>query len=37
MTRNGCIGDATRASREIGEEIVETALERLASAVKDVL
>ncbi|EXX87010.1 creatinine amidohydrolase [Paenibacillus darwinianus] len=37
MTRNGCIGDATKASREIGEEIVETALDRLARAVKDVL
>lgn len=37
MTRNGCIGDATRASREIGKEIVETALERLAAAVKEVL
>ncbi|KRE47392.1 creatininase family protein [Paenibacillus sp. Soil522] len=37
MTRNGCIGDATKASREIGEEIVETALERLTQAVRDVL
>jgi creatinine amidohydrolase len=37
MTRNGCIGDATKASREIGEEIVETALERLTKAVKEVL
>ncbi|MCI3923043.1 creatininase family protein [Paenibacillus sp. TRM 82003] len=37
MTRNGCIGDATKASREIGREIVETALSRLAEAVRDVL
>lgn len=37
MTSNGCIGDATKASREIGEEIVETALERLTKAVKEVL
>ncbi|MFH5186236.1 creatininase family protein [Paenibacillus sp. TAB 01] len=37
MTRNGCIGDATKASAEIGKEIVETALERLAKAVKEVI
>lgn len=37
MTRNGCIGDATKASREIGEEIVETALDRLAGAVKELI
>ncbi|GGF94607.1 creatininase family protein [Paenibacillus abyssi] len=37
MTLNGNLGDATKASREIGEEIVETALERLTRAVKDVL
>jgi creatinine amidohydrolase len=37
MTRNGCIGDATKASYEIGKEIVETALERLAQAVKELL
>lgn len=37
MTRNGCIGDATRASYEIGQEIVETALERLAHAVKELI
>ncbi|TLS53609.1 creatininase family protein [Paenibacillus antri] len=37
MTRNGCIGDATQASRAIGEEIVETALVRLAEAVREVL
>lgn len=37
MTRNGCIGDATKASRDIGREIVETALERLTMAVKEVL
>ncbi|WP_019122324.1 creatininase family protein [Brevibacillus massiliensis] len=37
MTLNGNLGDARKASREIGEEIVETALERLTKAVKDVL
>lgn len=37
MTVNGCIGDAAQASREIGEEIVETALQRLTEAVKEVL
>lgn len=37
MTRNGCLGDATKATREIGEEIVETALERLTKAVQDML
>jgi creatinine amidohydrolase len=37
MTRNGCIGDATKASYEIGKEIVETALERLTQAVNDIL
>ncbi|WP_367888812.1 creatininase family protein [Paenibacillus naphthalenovorans] len=37
MTGNGCIGDATKASEEIGKEIVETALERLAKAVQEVI
>ncbi|MEX2416382.1 MAG: creatininase family protein [Paenibacillaceae bacterium] len=37
MTRNGCLGDATKATREIGQEIVEIALERLTIAVKEVL
>ncbi|MDR6881180.1 creatininase family protein [Bacillus sp. 3255] len=37
MTRNGCIGDATQASREIGEEIVDTALDRLTQAVRDMI
>lgn len=37
MTRNGCLGDATMASREIGQEIVETALERLTKAVREML
>jgi creatinine amidohydrolase len=37
MTLNGCIGDATKASEEIGKEIVETALERLTKALKEVL
>ncbi len=30
MTENGCIGDATKASREIGERIVEEALDHLS-------
>lgn len=37
MTRNGCIGDATRASLEIGKAIVEEALEELSRAVRTVL
>jgi creatinine amidohydrolase len=37
MTRNGCIGDATKASYDIGREIVETALERLTKAVREML
>jgi creatinine amidohydrolase len=37
MTRNGCIGDATKASHDIGREIVETALERLTKAVREML
>ncbi len=37
MTRNGCIGNATKASLDMGREIVETALERLAQAVREVL
>lgn len=37
MTANGCIGDATKASRELGEEIVETALERLSASVRSLL
>jgi creatinine amidohydrolase len=37
MTRNGCIGNATRASRELGEELVETALARLTQAVRELL
>lgn len=32
MTRNGCIGDATQASFEAGQEIVEEALEGLVKA-----
>ncbi|WP_096203295.1 creatininase family protein [Bacillus sp. FJAT-45350] len=34
MTRNGCIGDATKASEEIGKEIVEEALTRLSESVR---
>jgi creatinine amidohydrolase len=37
MTRNGCIGDATKGSYDIGKEIVEAALERLTKAVKELL
>ncbi|PZE19846.1 creatininase family protein [Paenibacillus xerothermodurans] len=37
MTRNGCIGDATKASADIGREIVETALDRLATSIKEVM
>ncbi|MDI5935896.1 creatininase family protein [Halomonas kalidii] len=37
MTRNGCIGDATKASYEIGEAIVEEALAGLAAAVRALL
>ena len=34
MTRNGCIGDATQASLEAGQEIVEQALDALVDAAK---
>jgi len=37
MTRNGCIGDATQASLQAGEDIVEEALESLTVAVKEIL
>ncbi|MCE9664211.1 creatininase family protein [Halomonas sp. M5N1S17] len=37
MTRNGCIGDATQASYEIGQAIVEEALEGLTTAVREIL
>ncbi len=37
MTRNGCIGDATKASRDLGEQIVEEALENLAAALGELL
>ncbi|MFS0723549.1 creatininase family protein [Paenibacillus sp. 1P07SE] len=37
MTANGCIGDAPQGSRELGEALVETALTRLAQAVRDIL
>jgi creatinine amidohydrolase len=37
MTKNGAIGDATKASEEVGKEIVETALERLTAAVREFL
>jgi creatinine amidohydrolase len=37
MTQNGCLGDATKASYDIGKEIIETALDRLTKAVKEIL
>ena len=37
MTENGCIGDATKASREIGEQIVEEALENLSKELYQLL
>nr|WP_301289407.1 creatininase family protein [Natronocella acetinitrilica] len=37
MTANGCIGDATRASLEIGQQIVEEALDGLVKGVEDIL
>lgn len=37
MTGNGCIGDATKASWEIGKEIVEEALEHLSTELYQLL
>jgi len=37
MTRNGCIGDATKASVEIGEAIVEEALGHLADSLRSLM
>ena len=37
MTRNGCIGDATQASLEIGKAIVEEALAELSAALRPLL
>ncbi|WP_428909136.1 creatininase family protein [Niallia sp. Krafla_26] len=37
MTENGCIGDATKASREIGERIVEEALDNLVRELSQLL
>lgn len=37
MTKNGCIGDATRGSYELGEKIVETALDRLEEEIRFLL
>lgn len=37
MTENGCIGDATQASREIGEQIVEEALDNLSTELYQLL
>ncbi|PAE32508.1 creatininase family protein [Bacillus sp. 7884-1] len=37
MTQNGCIGDATRASYELGQQIVEEALENLSKDLHSLL
>ncbi|MDQ0243089.1 creatinine amidohydrolase [Bacillus fengqiuensis] len=37
MTSNGCIGDATKASREIGQQIVEEALDNLTKELQQLL
>lgn len=37
MTANGCIGDATKASREIGRQIVEEALDELSRSLRMLL
>ncbi|MGR3765944.1 creatininase family protein [Rossellomorea sp. NS-SX7] len=37
MTKNGCIGDATKATREIGEKIVLEATENIAESLKELL
>ena len=37
MTENGCIGDATKASQEIGEQIVEEAIENLSKELYQLL
>ncbi|WP_044339908.1 creatininase family protein [Rossellomorea aquimaris] len=37
MTKNGCIGDATKATREIGEQIVTEATENIAQALRELL
>jgi creatinine amidohydrolase len=37
MTKNGCIGDATKATREIGERIVTEATENIAESLRELL
>jgi creatinine amidohydrolase len=37
MTENGCIGDATKASREAGEDIVEEALDEMSKSLRALL
>ncbi len=37
MTQNGCIGDATKASRDIGQEIVDESLENLTEELSKLL
>ena len=34
VSENGALGDATKSSREIGEAIIETAVERLAAFIR---
>lgn len=37
MTRNGCIGDATKASYEAGQEIVEEAIDQIGKSIRQIL
>lgn len=37
MTKNGCLGDATKASYEIGREIVEEALDNLENSIRELI
>lgn len=37
MTKNGCIGDATKASKEIGQHIVEESLDNLTEELNKLL
>jgi creatinine amidohydrolase len=37
MTANGCIGDATKASEDVGRQIVEEALDNLESSIRKML
>jgi creatinine amidohydrolase len=37
MTKNGCIGDASKASKEIGQHIVEESLDNLTEELNKLL